>query len=253
MREIVPCLLLMTVVGWVFAPMAAAQTGHQLFVGPAFQGTPPVSVPFAPGVFETSSSTIRVTIFLNRAPDAGTSHPTAMSFDMTWDPSVLSVAGPQSVSSAPLLTSWYGKQISFGLAESGDGILVVSITGGATFLPDTFETVSTQISTFNNQVPVVQPETGTAQQNPFPIATIEFDVVGNVGASTPLGFVDVAMSSQAAQALPTQGAVDGVVIITSDAFPEIPEGVPAASPVAAVFLLGAAGWAAARRMHRRGR
>ena len=166
---------------------AFAQTGHQLFLGPAYEGPPPAAVPFAPAEFDIDTGRLALTVYLNRAPDAGTEHPTAISFDVVWNPSVLTIASPAAVTPVPLLNDWYGKQTTVGFGEVEDGVLVISIAGGVTFPPNSFDTLSTEITTFDNQLPEIAPEQGAPQQNSFPLATIEFVIASPPGNSTAIG------------------------------------------------------------------
>ena len=215
----------------------AQPTGHQLFVGPVYSGPPPQSVPFAPATLTVNGSMQFVTIYLHRADDAGTAHSPALSFDLVWDPAVLGLRTPpsSSVTTPPLLVSWYDKQRTVNFAQAANGRLSVSIFGGVTFDPDDFEAFSTEITTFNNQLPLIAPEAGTMQQNPFPLLTIGFVVTGRVGDSTPLAFEGAILSDQSGFPLPNQGALDTTVQIGGN-FPPPPPGTPAMGLPAAALL-----------------
>jgi hypothetical protein len=230
---------------------AAAQTGHQLFVGPRFTGTPPVAVPFAPTVIEANGTMLYVTVYLHRADDAGSAHPPALSFDLQWDPAVLALKPPPgAVVLAPLAGTWYDKQLSVNIGQAANGILSVSVFGGITFEPDTFDSLSTEITTFDNQLPVLAPEAGATQQNPFPLMTIAFVVKGQAGDSSALTFQGAVLSDQAGFALPNQGALATTVLIGGN-FPPPPPGTPAMGLPAAA-LLGVALLTLALRRFERG-
>jgi len=217
----------------------AAPTGHQIFLGPSFQGTPPASVPFAPSSIYANASTLQVAVYLHRADDAGPDQPPAMSFDLVWDPAVLgAVSGPGTVTASQLAQDWYDKQVTTNFSQAASGVLSVSVSGGVTFDPDTFDAFSTEITTFNNQLPVIAPEAGAAQQNPFPLLTVSFTVLGEPGEETPLAFQGAVLSDQEGFALPNQGALDTQVIITGDAFPPAPSGTPVASMAVIGALAG---------------
>lgn len=188
-------------------------TGHQVFFGQRFSGTVPVDVEFAPQAIAADAAQLPVTVYLSRADDAISSHPAAVSFDVTWDPSVITIGSPASVQATPLLGEWYGKQLALNFAQVSQGRLSVVISGGSTFTPD-FQSVSTEVTTFNNQLPELTAEAGTDQQNPFPLFNITFNVVGEDGASTALAFdAGLTMADRNAAQLSDQGSLNTVVTV----------------------------------------
>lgn len=225
----------------------AAPTGHQLFIGPQFEGSAPAAIPYAPALIETSSSAFFVTVYLNRADDAGADHPPAASFDLVWDPAVLTGPSPPGgVQTAPLLQDWYDKQLTVNYGQVGSGRLSISVSGGVTFDPEDFEAFSTEITTYDNQLPLIGPESGADQQNPFPLVTIRFQFVNSGQGTAPLAFDGAILSDQEGFALPNQGALDTVIAL-DDSFPPPPPGSPAASLPGLALLAAALFRAASRR------
>ena len=194
-------------------PVPPTPEGQQVFFGTEFEAG--AEIEFAPLQFTgESGAQRRLTLYHNNAFDtkqAGAG-PAAISFTVNWDPAVIAIPSPGAVQTAPLLGQWYGKQVALNFQNAANGQLAVVISGGQTFTPD-FQAVSTEITTFDNQLPEIVDAAGTDQQNPFPLLSINFNLVGANGTSTPLSITNLTMADRDAAPLPSQGALNTTVAI----------------------------------------
>lgn len=153
------------------------------------------TVPFGEGMVlvigsaAATSGTVDISLSLLRGTGAtDADSPASVSATVTYDTDVLDF---QSSTSASLLSQWYEKSLATG--ESTQGRINVVVTGLG-HNPDTDQPFV--ISTFDNQR---EGGNASAQQNPFPLGTLRFAVVGAAGASTAITAEDLTLVDASVQ------------------------------------------------------
>jgi hypothetical protein len=159
----------------------------------------------------------QIPLSLFRGTDV-TDSPATLDVTFPFNTAVLTAKSPFAVpdtagpAGSSLLSFWYTKSLSSSAATPGQIDLVIS---GGTF----------EITTFDNQRFGGTP---AAQQNPFPLGSLLFDVAGAPGASTVVGVADLSMAnSDAARLTDAVGQPGSFNVGTACTLPSAPTGVSA--------------------------